>query len=214
MKFAHPDRGPSRRLLELTSFVKADDIDKDGVMRDLVRSDELLIGMYLNTADNFILFTTDGLHWFSDPVHRSIRYRSISSVRMPDNEADCCLELILEGGELLSLPILNDTENERDWRRVYAFLAPIVFWPLVNDELEKLRIIENRDDLHKYLVENQELLDTYPDTVISLREGFPSLFQLNQAGITPDLLNQPETWRLLGLFLSIRQLWKSTFPDD
>jgi hypothetical protein len=199
--------GPAEKLWGLTSFLKADDIDTPILHDEIVGSSEILIGAYFNRAEDFIVLTSGGIHWIKSSKHREIQYTSVVDVNADLEEL--CLELLLDNGELVKIPIINETDGVQDIETFEDFMCSVVYWPLGTNNFDSIAAIESRDDLIQHLAMDDAISANYPDTIRALRAGFPSFAQLTRLGITPDLLNQPETWRLLGLFLSIRQTWKA-----
>lgn len=191
------------KLFCLYSFVKADDIQNDNLCQTLLAGDEYLIGAYINTVDDLILFSTDGLYWVKESIARSFPYSAIITVDLPEDSQHRQLKLLLADGTMVHLSIANDTEDVPDILNIYDFLKAEIYYPFTgwNNELP-IESVSSPADLAAFL---GELGHGGMETIIALRERRPTERQMRMFGIDPAILDRPDTWRLIAAFMSIPQ---------
>lgn len=199
-----------QELPELDSYIKEEDIDHDLLSRKFLTEDELLLGVYFNSPEDFIAISTEQLHWFHGTVYTAIPYSEIVGVSKPDGREERLLELTVGMDNIVMLPIANETDGIPDIGRFYELMASVVHWPMLDDVSDQITKIQSREDAIQFLVNDGPGLTHY-SAIAALRESFPDFWQLKKFEITPDLLNRPDTWRLLALFLSIS---KQSHPTD
>lgn len=189
------------KLYSLYSFVKAEDIQDDDLCKTLLTSDESLIGAYINTGIDLILFTTRGLHWVRGGIGRFIPYPSIMSVDLPEDTQYRELKLLLQDGSMIFLTVANETEEIFDLHNIYDFLMAEIYYPFTgwNNEIP-LETVSSASELASFL---GQLDHVDLETIVALRDGRPTDRQLRMFGIDPEVLNRPDTWRLIAAFLSI-----------
>jgi hypothetical protein len=174
----------------------------------IIPEDETILGTYVNNADDFFVVTVKGLHCIQQGKSQFLPYALISAVELPDDETYRDIALRLHDGDVFYLKIANDTEEFPDLHPVHEALSSIVHWPLVRNYIDEIRSVETREDLVRfvdYIQNERATLD--PVSSVALNRGFPSAFQLQQLNIDCDLLNKPDTWRLLALVLAMRRTY-------
>jgi hypothetical protein len=113
-------------LRGLYSFVPASAVEGAVVKKMQLASDEILVGMYLNAPDNFVVFTSSAFRWIRKEREIICSYGAIESIKLPENKQDADdereIEVALKDGDFLFLPILGDTEGEADIYTVFQYL--------------------------------------------------------------------------------------------
>lgn len=157
--------------------------------------------MYINDANDYILFTWFGLRWVSGVVVQLIPFDSIVSIELPPNEdEDRVLKLILHDGKIVLLPVVNDTDDQADFYLVRDVLTSIIYWPHESTNTEQIHNIQSRIDLADFIdLETQSSWRSPKSS--ALRRGFPKPWLLEHFSIGADLLERPDLWRLLALLL-------------
>ncbi len=178
-----------------------------------------LIGAYLNDEFDIVFFTTRGFYHLVEEKMRYISYRSMFSVSLPVKpEEEDTSEVVnasvdqktitvgLHDGTQIFLPIKNETDEHPDLEVVYEYLLSKVISGPPNFEIEPLSEVHNTESLCEFLedLENDDLLsnDGVTNVRIAMEDGFPQQNLLEELCIDPALLQRPDMWRLIALFLS------------
>ena len=177
--------------------------DSSVFSKTFLNEGESLHGLYMNSADDFVLFTDQGVHRIKGAKVRTILYAGIREVDLPKDPDQRALYIHMRNGDTFLLPISNDTEEYPDFYAVRNFLVALIYAPHYSENPEDIELICNRDDLEQFL-DRQGSWDRYRDLTSALIEGFPEPWLLDLFKIDPKLLEQPDVWRLLALFLSRR----------
>lgn len=184
----------------LDSFVQPRDRK---VLEQLV-GDIYLTGLYINSPDNYLIFSLEGIHWVHDTKVEWIEFQSVVSIDLPSDELERVLHLTMRDDTIVPLLVANDTEGEPDFFAVRDFLVETIYWPHASHNPEDVTKIESRQDLCDYLSSQKSGLYSSEETRHALHRGFPQEWQLRLFNIGEDLLTRSDTWRLLALFLSQR----------
>lgn len=159
------------------------------------------MGVYVNSPNDLIAFCEREFHWVKNGLQRSIRYDFVESVRISDHPYDLELELRLGNGDVILIPVSNETEDVPDIYAVHDFLVSAIYWPHSSSNPEQIAKIESREELIKFLLEQEEGWHRYGTIINALSSGFPERSQLRFFNLDEKLLDQPEVWRLLAVFL-------------
>lgn len=162
---------------------------------------EFLFGVYMNTAEDFVLISIDKIHRFKGDKVRSLSYEGIREVDLPKDPAQRALYVHMKNGDTFLLPISNETNEIPDYFAFRDFLVAVVYAPHFSENPDDIEKITSKDDLITFL-ENQGHAELYSDLIRSLQNGYPSTWQLDLFKIDPKLLERQDLWRLLALFLS------------
>src|ERR1043165_3783453 len=100
----------SNHLRGIYSFVRGDTMDRKLTSKLALAPDEAVAGVYINHADDYLVFTEFCIRHFYGQKQQIIQYRSISKVEMPDEDVPELI-LTLEDGQVVSLLIENETEG-------------------------------------------------------------------------------------------------------
>jgi hypothetical protein len=189
------------KLFGLYSFIRGDAITDDMLCVVLLADGEKLIGVYVNNADDFIMVTTLGLRWVHEGVERFVAYDAVALVDLPTDLQYRQLKMMLQDGNMVFLPVENETEGTSDLFVVYDFLMAATYWPFTgwDSELPIADISSPGDVAH--FIGQLDSMDI--NTVVALRGGFPTEQQLRRFSINPAIVHQPDAWRLVAAFLSI-----------
>jgi hypothetical protein len=199
-------------LRHLYSFVPDTAVDHDLVRQLKIGPGERLVGMYINAADNVIVFTSKALYWLRKERESVCFFGEIKSIKLPEGEQvndEREIEIALKSGDFLFLPIVNDTEGLLDIHLVANFLDAAVTGYENLQELGDL-IAKLKAEVEQYklnpLAWKQPLPLDYIQTVIAYLEDCLSACLIGETGAIVELdgmsydlhrLNQPQTWRLL-----------------
>lgn len=203
----------AKHLSNVYSFVRVGSL-KESLVKALLPDTERAVGAYINHRDDTILISDQGLHRIKDGVDSFIPYQLIQSVELPEDDNYRELKLYLHDGKMIFLPLLNDSEEEPDLYPFFNFLSSIIYWPLETDDGESICEIECREDLIEFLEDEDEdpslgkefpFPPKYQNVRGILKNGFPNAWDLRRYNISPDLLNRPDTWRLLALCFLLRE---------
>ncbi len=184
----------------LDSFVQPRDRK---VLEQLV-GDIYVTGLYINSPDDYLVFSLGGIHWVHDTKVEWIEFQSIVSIDLPADDLERVLHLTMRDDTIVPLLIANDTEGEPDLFVVRDFLVETIYWPHASRNPEDVTKIESREDLCDYLSSQKCGLYSSEEAGRALHRGFPQEWQLRLFNIGEDLLARPDIWRLLALFLSQR----------
>jgi hypothetical protein len=185
-------------LLDLHSWINPKDFH---IPNEIVPHAENLLGLYLNTPEDYMLVTDRALHWVSGEYVRNIPYDSIISVQAPATKSSRRLGLITRDAEIIQLPILNETEGVSDFYAFREFLIANIYYPFYSEEIEKVKSIESKADLIHFLEKEDAGWGRHRITINALRDDFPKLWQLEFFRINPEIVKQGDVWKMLALFL-------------
>lgn len=168
----------------------------------ILAKDERLYGVYINNEEDFILVSDQAVYRVKGEKARTIRYEDIREVDLPKDPEQKALYVHLKGGDTFLLPVQNESEEEPDFYAVRDFLVAVIHEPHFSVNPEKIENIHTSKDLIDFLRSqagwNPEI---YEDLILALKNGFPEAWQLDLFKIKRDLLEKPDVWRLLALFL-------------
>ncbi len=192
------------KLLGLYSFVKAEDVDETLLQDYVIATNEQIIGLYFNTVDNFIFFTSLGVYLSENGQERAFRYSEIEDIELPEENQLRVLKVALRARDIVFMPILNETEGLLDLFLVFEYLMEEIYWPFSCWDSElPVASVTSPTKLAQFLGELG--YGNSLDLITALRSDLPNEWQLKTFGIDPEFLNNPDTWRLLAAFLSVPQ---------
>lgn len=169
---------------------------------------EDVVGIYMNTPSDVLIFTLNAIHWMRDDRLRTFPHEEIEKLEELYEDSDeetRELKLYLFSGEIVLLPVIGLTEEFPDIFTVYEFIVSALpsktsFAP--NWKPSDIAAINNRQDLSQFLHKHYDGWDDVLGGLIdSLNAGYPKPKQLRDYGIDERVLENPDTWRLLALFL-------------
>ncbi len=196
--YANIEKYIAEHLSLLDSFAKPKD---SAVFKTSFLKEDSLLGLYMNAEDDYVLVTGSKVHRLKGEKVRSLAYGEMREVDLPKDPAQRALYVHMKGGDTFLLPISNDTGEIPDYFAFRDFLVAIIYAPHFSENPEDIEKINNREDLEQFL-EYQGNFDTYSDLTAGLSDGFPQAWQLDLFKIDRNLLDRPDVWRLLALFLS------------
>jgi hypothetical protein len=195
-------------LSSLYSFVPDTAVNYELIKQLKIGLEERLVGMYLNGADNFIVFTSKALYWVRKDRESICFYSEVKEIKLPaqeqvDDERE--IEIALKDGDFLFLPVINDTEGLLDIYLVANFLQAAVSGHENLQELGDL-IAKLKSEVERYKIQplawKQPMPVQYIETIIAYLEDCLSAC-LQETGSTSSAaydvqrLLQPQTWRLM-----------------
>lgn len=202
----------SIHLGDVHSFLKAGSVSKfrarqntliefeHGIQSDAsIDPPEDLIGVYVNSSHSCVIFTVSGIHWVENKTKKLVAYDLIASVTEP-SDVDTHIDLLLRNGDYLAIPILNSTDDTPDVFSVYEFLR---YLKIPRNEPEaRLADVENQESLLKYL--EQRFGIDYAEEMSGWLSTTTFRRWLEEVRINLETLERGETWRLIGMVLTIR----------
>ena len=188
----------AQHLSQLENFARPK--DSSVFSKSFLEANEKLHGLYMNSEDDFILFTDCAVHRVKGEKVRTIPYEGIREIDLPKDPDQRALYIHMRGGDTFLLPIQNDTDDEQDFYPVRDFLVAMVYTPHFSRHPEDIEKINDRNDLKRFL-EREGDSDQHLDLTRALRFGFPEPWLLDLFKIDPKLLDSPDVWRLLALLL-------------
>ncbi len=188
-----------QHLASLESFARAE--DQLVLAKSFLGEKEMLHGLYMNNEEDFVLFTDRAVHRIKGDKVRTIEYVGIREVDLPKDPDQRALYIHMRGGDTFLLPIANESDDGLDFVPVRNFLIAIIYSPHFSENPQDIENISSKEDLVEFL-EFQRGWDLHRDVTRSLNFGFPEPWQLDLLKIDKELLERPDTWRLLALFLS------------
>lgn len=172
--------------------------------KSFLSEDEHLFGLYMNNEEDFVLITDRNIHRVKGEKVRTIAYDGIREVDLPKDPDQRALYIHMRNGDTFLLPIGNETQEVPDFYTFRDFLLAIIYAPHSSNNPEAIEQIENRADLVEFL-RSQGYGSGYEDLISCLEiYGFPEPWLLDLFNIDRKLLEQPDVWRLLALFLCRR----------
>ncbi len=206
----------AEHLSQLENFARPKDTTV--FSKSFLSEGEDLHGLYMNSEDDFILFTNTTVHRIKGEKVRSIPYDGIREVDLPKDPDQRALYIHMRGGDTFLLPVSNDTDEYPDFYAVRKFLVSLIYFPHYSDNPEDIEKIQNRDDFEAFLEKQPQAdLSLYPsppfrNLTSTLGDGFPEPWLLDLFKIDPALLDRPDVWRLLALFVcrSCEEPWNGS----
>ena len=195
-------------LGSLYSFVPDTAVDYELIKQLKIGLEERLVGMYLNGADNFIVFTSKALYWVRREREIVCFYGEVQKIKLPDGEQvddEREIEIALKDGDFLFLPVINDTEGLLDIYLVANFLQAAITGYENLMELGDL-IAKLKGEVERYklspLTWKQPMPVDYIQTIIAYLEECLSVCLQNASSASSadydvNRLSQPQTWRLM-----------------
>jgi hypothetical protein len=217
-------------LSHLHSFIKGELLQEHDLELGNFGGGEQLIGVYINTHEDYILITNIGLRWSHQGAELFLSYESIKEVEPnQDDIGDLQLRLTLHDQKIQVLPVLNATEDVPDMESMHDFLSAVIAIDAIsaNDptapsltpgdvssrqqltEVLRYYSFKCKPDKRTYLMSMMQGLD----------DGYPPRWLMRELGIDENMLDNPDLWRLLALLLtfpvrpenSIGEAWKISF---
>lgn len=190
----------ARHLSLIECFAKPK--DPSVFSQSIFSQKERLYGLYINSEEDFILVSDQAVHRIKGEKIRTIRYDEIREVDLPKDPEQRALYVHMRCGDTFLLPIANETEEVQDLYAFRNFLVAVIHEPHYSVNTEAIESIYNREDLQLFLEEQGSWeWELYKDLISGLRDGFPEQWQLDLFKIDPELLDRPDVWRLLALFV-------------
>jgi hypothetical protein len=193
------DEYVAQHLSLLECFARPDDTHV--LSKSFLREDESLHGLYMNNEDDFVLFSDLAVHRVKGDKVRTIAYEGIREVDLPKDPAQRALYVHMRCGDTFLLPIINETDEYPDFVAVRYFLLALIYDPHFSENPQDIEKIRTREHLKAFL-DYQQCGERHQDLTQCLTNGFPQPWQLDLFKIDPQLLQTPDVWRLLALFLS------------
>lgn len=97
------------RFRDIDSFVVPK--NRELFQSTLIDEAEWVNGVYFNSPDNFIVFTTAGLHWVRGDTSEPIPFSAIQTADLPDDDFERVIQWTLHDETVIPLVVLNDTEE-------------------------------------------------------------------------------------------------------
>ncbi|HNB22610.1 MAG TPA: hypothetical protein PKZ32_09340, partial [Candidatus Melainabacteria bacterium] len=110
----------------LDSFAKPDDWYV--FSKSLLREHELLLGLYMNGTDDFVLFSDLAVYRVKGEKVRIIEYKDIREVDLPKDPEQRALYVHMRAGDTFLLPIVNETDEYPDFVSVRNFLVSLIYY--------------------------------------------------------------------------------------
>jgi hypothetical protein len=217
-------------LSHLHSFIKGELLQEHDLELGNFGGGEQLIGVYINTQDDYVLITNFGVRWSHQGVELFLPYKSIKDVEpTQDENGSSQLQLTLRDQEIQMLPVLNATEDLPDIDSMHDFLSAVIaIDAVVEDDPTAPSLTPGDVSSRQQLT---EVLSYYsfkcaPDKrtyLLSIMQGlddnYPPRWLLRELGVDENILDNPDLWRLLALLLtfpvrpenSIGEAWKISF---
>jgi hypothetical protein len=217
-------------LSHLHSFIKGELLQEHDLELGNFGGGEELIGVYINTPEDYILITSIGLRWSHQGVEIFIPYKSIKEVEATFNENEGAhLHLTIHDEEIHVVPVLNATEDFPDIESMHDFLSAVIVVDAIRDDDPTAPSLTPGDVSSRQQL--TQVLSYYsfkctPDKrayLMSIMQGlednYPPRWLLREVGIDENILESPDLWRLLALLLtfpvrpekSIGDAWKISF---
>ncbi len=172
--------------------------------KSFLSENERLYGLYMNNEEDFVLITDQSVHRIKGEKARTIGYDGIREVDLPKDPDQRALYIHMRNGDTFLLPIGNETHEVPDFYAFRDFLVAVIYAPHYSNSPEAIERINNRADLIAF-IGAQDDEGGYEDLIRALDHfGFPEPWLLDLFKIDRQLLEQPDVWRLLALFLCRR----------
>ena len=188
-----------QHLAILDSFAKPDDWYV--FSKSLLREHELLLGLYMNGTDDFVLFSDLAVYRVKGEKVRIIEYKDIREVDLPKDPEQRALYVHMRAGDTFLLPIVNETDEYPDFVSVRNFLVSLIYYPHFSENPQDIERIHTRGHLRAFLA-YQECAERHQQIIEALDNDFPEPWLLDLFKIDAELLRRPDLWRLLALLLS------------
>lgn len=194
----------ARHLSLLECFAKPK--DSSVLAKSFLSEDERLHGLYMNNEEDFVLVTDRSIHRIKGDKVRTIEFAGIREVDLPKDPDQKALYIHMRNGDTFLLPIGNETEEVPDFFPFRNFLIAVLYDPHFSNNPEEIENIQSAKDLAKFLQEQSpgsafQETGPYDDITFALENGFPEPWLLDLFKIDRKLLESPDIWRLLALFL-------------
>lgn len=179
------------------SFVRADSAP-DGML-EWLNKDKDVFGVYMNSADNYLVICEDRIHWYNGDVRTQIDYKRIESVALPESEEEPYLKLNLRpSNEVLMLPVLNATEGVADFSDMYEFLLYSIRVP---EPTIAIHDVQSLADFVAFLRQPGISNVGFANLTSSLERGLLNETWLESLEIERDALDDPNVWKLMAAVL-------------
>jgi hypothetical protein len=214
-------------LSHLHSFIKGELLQEHDLELGNFGGGEQLIGVYINTPEDYILLTSLGLRWLHQGVELFLPYESIQDVEpSQDAKGSSQLKLTLDDQQIRMLPVLNATEDFPDVVCMHDFLSAVIAIDAISGtdptapsltpgdvssrqqltEVLRYYSFKCKPDKRAYLLSMMQ----------GLEDGYPPRWLLKELGVDENIIDNPDLWRLLALVLtfpvrpenSIGEFWK------
>ncbi|MCA9804124.1 MAG: hypothetical protein KC777_19280 [Cyanobacteria bacterium HKST-UBA02] len=186
-------------LRELYSFVQFPNTRR--FRKSSIPKNDRILGVYINTPDNFILVGVPRLFWIRGDELRVIPYSSIYSVEIEEDDEALLILTHLDKSESV-LEVLGMTDDYPDIHVFRDFLNAVIYYPHQSREPNDILGVHSAGGLAFFLHEQSPYWFESTSLVgQALDRGFPKPWQLRRFNIDPEILKSPDVWRFLALFL-------------
>lgn len=186
-------------LWHLDSFVCAHKLDSR-FLSALELEGEELVGVYFCSAINFIAISAKHLRLYGARTVHVVPFRELEKVEIPDKTANE-IKLTMRSGDVAWLEIENETDGEPDLGYVFAFLSKLC--KVYRSRTEELKQVTSREALIAYLKEPDYWRERKLIIAKWMEKNWPPDDRLHDLGVEPSLLERPDVWRLLALFVTM-----------